>query len=62
MLGFVDARRRERKEFAWYTERQEWDRALAALQGRLPEAEAAKLMGEGAAMSLDDAIDLAQTI
>ncbi len=48
MLGFVDARRRERKEFAWYTERQEWDRALAALQGLLPEAEAATLMGEGA--------------
>jgi tetratricopeptide (TPR) repeat protein len=62
MLGFVDARRRERKEFAWYTERQEWDRALAALQGLLPEAEAATLMGEGARMSLDDAIDLAQSI
>ncbi|MGC1757734.1 MAG: adenylate/guanylate cyclase domain-containing protein [Candidatus Cybelea sp.] len=62
LLGYVDARLDAIEALRQYTERQEYDKMLAALRDALGEDQLAKLTAEGAAWSEDQAVAQALAI
>jgi len=62
VLGYVDARREALEAFREYTERQEYDKMLAALRDALGDDRLAKLMQEGSTWSEDQAVAEAMLI
>jgi len=62
LVGFVEARLRERRAFYWYTERQEWERIRSSLESTLDEVTLTELVAEGEWMSADEAVKLARSV
>jgi len=59
LIGFVEERYRELGAAPEQTERQEYDRVLAALREALPADELDVSLARGAAMSEEEAIEVA---
>jgi hypothetical protein len=56
VLGFVDARLERLGSTRWMPQRQEYDRALAALRDAMEAEQVAKEMAAGAAMTEEQAL------
>jgi hypothetical protein len=61
-LGYADARLTELESMREFTERQEYEKMLAALRDALDEAEVATLMREGSLWSEDRAVSEAMLL
>lgn len=62
ILGFVEARLANLEVIDWYTEKQEFDRAIGVLRASIGEDKLSLLLAAGASMTVDGGVKLALSI